>query len=180
MCPRHGRTDVLAPELQAPEARRGVWSAIREALAGEHRDYTAGSIGHAIVLLAIPMVLELCLESVFAVVDVFFVARLGADAVATVTLTESMLVLLYAVAMGLSVGAMAIVARRIGEKDPDGAARAAVQAILLGLIVAVPTGLLGGLYARPLLQFMGAGPGVVVHASYTTIMLGANGVIVML
>jgi putative MATE family efflux protein len=180
MCPRHGRTDVLAPELQLPEARRGVWPAVREALAGEHRDYTAGSIGHAIVLLAIPMVLELCLESVFAVVDVFFVSRLGADAVATVTLTESMLVLLYAVAMGLSVGAMAIIARRIGERDRDGAARAAVQAILLGVSVAVPVGVLGAVYARPLLQLMDATPGVVANASYTTIVLGANGVIMML
>jgi putative MATE family efflux protein len=172
--------DMQAIDLRASRTPRGFRSLIREALAGEHRDYTDGPIPHAILLLAIPMVLELCLESVFAVVDVFFVLRLGADAAATVALTESMLVLIYAVAMGLSVGAMAIVARRIGEKDPDGAARAAVQAILLGLIVAVPTGLLGGWYARPLLRFMGAGPGVVAHASYTTIMLGANGVIMML
>jgi MATE family, multidrug efflux pump len=110
----------------------GFWSAIRESLAGTHRDYTEGAIGYAILLLAIPMVLELVLESVFAVVDIFFVSRLGADAVATVGLTESMLIVIYAVAMGLSVGAMAIVARRIGEKDRDGAARAAVQAIILG------------------------------------------------
>jgi putative MATE family efflux protein len=162
------------------EPRGGGWAAIREALAGEHRDYTAGSVRRAIVLLAIPMVLELCLESVFAVVDVFFVSQLGADAVATVTLTESMLVLLYAVAMGLSVGAMAIVARRTGERDADGAARAAVQAILLGLFVAIPVGLFGGLYAKSLLRWMQASPGVVANASYTTIVLGANGVIMML
>jgi hypothetical protein len=111
--------------------RAGVWSAIRESLGGSHRDYTEGEIGYAILLLAIPMVLELVLESVFAVVDVFFVSRLGADAVATVGLTESMLIVIYAAALGLSVGAMAIVARRIGEKDRDGAARAAVQAIVL-------------------------------------------------
>ena len=126
--------------MEVMEARRGFWLTIRESLAGGHRDYTEGPIGYAILMLAIPMVLELCLESVFAVVDVFFVVRLGADAVATVALTESMLVLIYAVAMGLSVGAMAIVARRIGEKDGDGAARAAVQAILLGVLVAVPVG----------------------------------------
>src|SRR5712691_3738449 len=112
--------------MNAIEPSRGFWSAIRESLAGEHRDYTQGEIGHAILMLAIPMVLELCLESVFAVVDVFFVSRLGADAVATVALTESMLVLVYAAAMGLSAGATAIVARRIGEKDHDGAAHAAV------------------------------------------------------
>ena len=171
---------MQATELRLPDTRHGVWSAIREALAGEHRDYTAGSIDHAIVLLAIPMVLELCLESVFAVVDVFFVARLGADAVATVTLTESMLVLLYAVAMGLSVGATAIVARRIGERDRDGAARAATQAILLGVCVAVPAGVAGAAYARPLLRLMGATPGVLANASYTTIVLGADGAVMML
>lgn len=162
------------------ESPRTFWSAIREALAGGHRDYTDGEIGHAILMLAIPMVLELCLESVFAVVDVFFVSRLGADAVATVALTESMLVLIYAAAMGLSVGATAIVARRTGEKDRDGAARAAVQAIFLGILIAVPVGVGGGLFARPLLEFMGASPGVVANASYATIVLGANGVIVML
>src|ERR1700675_4158602 len=116
--------------MEVTDAPRGFWFTIRESLAGGHRDYTEGSVGYAILMLAIPMVLELCLESVFAVVDVFFVSRLGADAVATVTLTESILVLLYAVAMGLSLGAMAIVARRVGERDRDGAARAAVQAIL--------------------------------------------------
>jgi putative MATE family efflux protein len=166
--------------MEVMAARRGFWLTIRESLAGGHRDYTQGSIGSAIVMLAIPMVLELCLESVFAVVDVFFVVRLGAAAVATVALTESMLVLIYAVAMGLSAGAMAIVARRIGEKDGDGAARAAVQAILLGVLVAVPVGVLGAVYAPALLRFMGAGPDIVANASFTTIMLGANGVIMLL
>ena len=159
---------------------RGMWPAVREALAGTHRDYTQGDIGHAVVLLAIPMVLELCLESVFAVVDVFFVARLGADAVATVGLTESMLIILYAVAMGLSMGATAIVARRIGEQDRDGADLAAVQAAALALIVAIPIGILGATFASGLLHLMGATPGVVANSTYTRIMLGANGVIMML
>lgn len=159
---------------------RRFWAAIRESLAGEHRDYTLGSIRQAILMLAIPMVLELCLESVFAVVDVFFVARLGSAAVATVALSESLLAVLYAVAMGLSAGATAIVARRIGEKDLDGAARAAVQAILLGLFVAIPVGVFGTAYAEPLLRMMDAGPEVLAHASYTRIVLGANGVILML
>ena len=153
-------------------ARAGFWATIREALAGSHRDYTDGDIGRAILLLAIPMVLELSLESVFAVVDVFFVSRLGADAVATVGLTESMLTIIYAVAAGLSVGAMATVARRIGEKNPDGAARAAVQAVALGVIVA--------LLAPRFLMLMGAGPGVLANSSYTRIMLGMNGIILML
>jgi putative MATE family efflux protein len=166
-----------APAIPEPT---GLWAAVRESLAGTHRDYTEGRIGHAILMLAVPMVLELVLESVFAVVDVFFVSRLGADAVATVGLTESMLVIIYAIAVGLSMGAMAIVARRIGERDRDGAARAAVQAVLLALGVALPIGLGGALFARPLLEVMGATPGVLANSRYTTIMLGANGVIMML
>jgi putative MATE family efflux protein len=162
------------------ESSPGFLSTVRESLSGSHRDYTDGDIGRAILLLAVPMVLELSLESVFAVVDVFFVSRLGADAVATVGLTESMLTILYAVLSGLSVGAMATVARRIGEKNPDGAARAAVQAIALAIIFAIPTGIAGGLLAPRLLSIMGAGPGVVANASYTRIMLGMNLVIFML
>jgi putative MATE family efflux protein len=125
-------------------------------------------------------VLELVLESVFAVVDVFFVSRLGADAVATVGLTESILTIVYAVAIGLSVGAMATIARRVGERDADGAARAAVQAIALGVFVAVPAGLLGFSFARPVLALMGAGPDVLAHSSYAAIVLGLNGVVLML
>ena len=172
--------DAAATSIAPADEASTFWSTIRESLAGSHRDYTDGDIRRAILLLAIPMVLELSLESVFAVVDVFFVSRLGADAVATVGLTESMLTIMYAVLAGLSVGAMATVARRIGEKNPDGAARAAVQAIFLGIIVAIPTGIAGGLFAPRLLEMMGAGPGVVANATYTRIMLGMNGVIVML
>ena len=154
---------------------------VRESIAGSHHgEYTEGPIGRAILLLAIPMVLELVLESVFAVVDVFFVSRLGADAVATVGLTESMLTIVYAVAMGLSMGATATVARRIGERDPEGAANAAVQAIALGLFIAVPLGLFGFWFARPLLALMGASPGVLANASFAAIVLGFNGVIMML
>src|ERR1700674_5114120 len=103
-------------------AKSGFWPTLAEAIRGSHRDYTEGPIGRAIVLLAVPMVLEMVLESVFAVVDVFWVSRLGADAVATVGMTESMLAILYALAVGLSMGAAALVARRIGEKDPESAA----------------------------------------------------------
>src|SRR5262249_43364463 len=140
-----------------------------EALAGSHRDYTEGPVGRAVVLLAIPMVLELALESVFAVVDVFFVSRLGAGAVATVGLTESMLTIMYAVAAGLSVGAMATVARRVGERDSEGAARSAVQAVVLGLLVSIPVGMTGIVFAKPLLTLMGAPAGVLANASYTRV-----------
>ena len=158
-----------------------LWTTIRESIAGSHHGaYTDGSIDRAILLLAIPMVLELVLESVFAVVDVFFVSRLGADAIATVGLTEAMMTFIYAVAMGLGMGATATVARRMGERDPDGAARAAVQAIALGLLVAVPVGFFGFSFARPILALMGATPGVLAHSSFTAILFGFNGVILML
>src|SRR4051794_32310679 len=164
--------EVAIPVSSQPLASGGTWESIKEALRGAHHDYTDGPIGRAIFLLAVPMVMETVLESVFAVVDVFFVSRLGADSVATVGLTESMLTVIYAAAVGLSVGAMATVARRVGERDPDGAARAAVQAIALGAIVAVPLGLCGWLFARPLLALMGATPGVLDHSSYAAIVLG--------
>jgi putative MATE family efflux protein len=167
--------------VQSPQTEPSLWTTIRESLAGSHHgSYTEGSIDRAIVLLAIPMVLELVLESVFAVVDVFFVSRVGPDAVATVGLTEAMMTMIYAVAMGLGMGATATVARRMGEKDPEGAAIAAVQAIALGLLVAVPVGLLGFSFARPILALMGATPDVLAHSSFTAILFGFNGVILML
>ena len=174
-------SDKLQTSEFTLQASVAWWPTIREALAGSHRgEYTEGPIGRAILLLAVPMVLELVLESVFAVVDVFFVSSLGADAVTTVGITEAMLTIMYAVAIGLSVGATATVARRVGERDHDGAARAAVQAIALGLFLAVPVGIFGFLFARPLLTIMGATPDVLVHSSFTAIMLGCNGVIMML
>src|SRR5438093_8065785 len=113
------------------------WSTLREAVRGTHIDYTTAPVGHAVIMLAVPMVVEMSMESIFAVADVFWVAHLGADAVATVGLTESMLTIIYTVAMGLTIGATALVARRIGERDPEGAARAAGQSILLGLVLAL-------------------------------------------
>jgi putative MATE family efflux protein len=159
----------------------GWWATIREALRGSHHDYTAGPIGRAIILLAIPMVMEMVMESVFAVVDVFWVAHLGPNAVATVGLTESMLILVYTAAMGLSIGVMAMVSRRIGEKNPAGAAEAAVQGIALGLIVAAVTGTVGAIFAPRLLGAMGASPEVIaIGSGYTRVMLGGNVVIVLL
>src|SRR5690349_7303566 len=121
--------ELLNKESVDDTTRASLLRDIREALRGTHRNYTQGPIGRAIFLLAVPMVLEMALESVFAVTDVFFVARLGADAVAAVGLTESLLTVIYAVAIGLGIGVTATVARRIGERDPDGAARVAVQAL---------------------------------------------------
>src|SRR5687767_15574645 len=125
----------------------GAWALVREAIRGSHIDYTTAPIGRAVILLAVPMVLEMAMESIFAVADVFWVAHLGADAVATVGLTESMMTIIYTAAMGLSIGATAMVARRIGEKDPEGAAHAAGQSILLGLAVAAAIALIAAPFA---------------------------------
>jgi putative MATE family efflux protein len=162
-------------------AQPSLWSSIREAVRGSHQDYTAGSLNRAILLLAIPMVLEMVLESLFAVVDVFWVGRLGADAIATVGLTESLLSLVFAVGLGLSLSTTAMVARRIGEKDPSGAAVAGVQAIVLGLGVSLVIGLPCFFLAPKLLQVMGASPQVVsVGSGYARIALGGSGAILML
>jgi len=157
-----------------------LWSSLRDALRGTHHDYTQGSIRQAIFLLAVPMVLEMAMESVFAVTDVFFVAKLGAPAVATVGLTESLLTLIYGIAIGLSIGATAMVARRIGENDPEQAAHTAVQAILLGLIFSVIIGVAGIAFAPRLLTLMGASSDVLANVAFTRVMLGGNVVILVL
>jgi putative MATE family efflux protein len=158
-----------------------LWSSIREAVRGSHQDFTKGSLNRAILLLAIPMVLEMVLESLFAVVDVFWVARLGSDAVATIGLTESLLSLVFAVGLGLSLSTTAMVARRIGEKDPEGAAVAGVQAIVLGLIVSLLVGIPSAIYGPEMLRLMGASPQVVaVGGGYARIALGGSGAIMML
>ena len=153
----------------------GLWATIREAIRGSSLDYTTAPVGRCIVMLAVPMVMEMAMESIFVVADVFWVAHLGANAVATVGLTESMLTLVYSLAMGLSIGAMALVARRIGEGDPEGAARAGVQAIALGVIVSIVIGVFGAWQAPHLLRLMGASDDVVATgAMYTRVMLGAT------
>ncbi len=159
----------------------GVWATLREAVKGSHQDYTEVPVGRAVILLAVPMVLEMMMESVFAVADIFFVGRLGADAVATVGITESLMTIVYAVAMGLSIGAIATVSRRIGEKDPDGAARAAVQSIVVGVLVGIVVGGIGVATAPSLLRLMGASEDVVrTGANFTRIMLGASGSVLLL
>jgi len=157
------------------------WGSIREALRGSHQDFTTGSLNRAVVLLAIPMVLEMALESLFAVVDVFWVGRLGANAVATVGLTESLLSLVFAVGFGLGMSTTAMVARRIGEKDSSGAAAAGVQAIFIGLATSLAFGIPCYVYAPRLLEVMGASPEIVALGSgYARIALGGCGAIVML
>ncbi len=163
------------------EASTGVLATIREALSGAHRDLTELNLRRAIVLLAIPMILEMLMESLFGIVDMFFVARLGVDSLATVALTESCLVMVFGIAMGLSMATTAFVARRIGEKDPSGAAVAAVQAIAVGLLLSVLVGAAGILYAPNLLALMGATPSVIALGStYTRILLGGSVTIFLL
>ncbi len=157
------------------------WGSVREALRGSQQDFTTGNLNRAILLLAIPMILEMVLESLFAVVDVFWVGRLGADAVATVGLTESLLSLVFAVGLGLSLSTTAMVARRIGEKDPAGAAVAGVQAIAIGLAISVLIGVPCFFYAPDLLRLMGASPQIIaVGSGYTRIALAGSGAITML
>ena len=174
-------TDVSVTGAADHADTGSFWTSVREALAGSQRDYTDGPVSRAILILAIPMVLEMVMESVFAVCDVFFVSRLGASAVATVGLTESWLTLVYALAMGLAIAATATVARRTGERDREGAAHAAAQAIVLSLSVAFVLGIVGLLAAPKLLGIMGASPDVLsVGSGYARIMLGGNVTIVML
>jgi len=154
---------------------------LRDAIRGTRIDYTTAPIGYAVVMLAVPMVLEMAMESIFAVADVFWVAHLGADAIATVGLTESMMTIIYTAAMGLSIGATALVARRIGERDEEAAARAAGQAILLGVGVAAAIGLASAPFASSLLTLMGASEQVVRTGSgFTTMMLAGNATVLLL
>ena len=158
-----------------------IWSSLREAVMGSSQDFTEGAIGRAIVLLAVPMVLEMCMESLFGVVDVFWVSRLGADAVATVGLTETALTLVFVVALGLSMGATALVARRIGEKDEQAAGLVAVQAIIIGLVVAGTTAVFGYFFAPNLLHIMGGSASVVqLGSGYTRMILSGSATIFLL
>ena len=163
------------------EPWRSIWPSLLEAVRGSRQDYTTASLNRAILLLAVPMFLEMVLESLFAVVDVAWVGRLGANAVAAVGLTESMLSLVFAVGMGLSLSTTAMVARRIGEKNPQGAAVAAVQAIILGLMVSLAIGLPCGVLAPRLLRLMGASPEIVsLGTGYTRICLGGSCAVLLL
>jgi putative MATE family efflux protein len=164
-----------------PERSPSVWETLKEAVRGSHQDYTEAPIGRSVVLLAVPMVLEMLMESVFVVADVFFVGRLGADAVATVGITESWMTIMYALAIGLSIGAAATVARRIGEKDAEGAAKSAVQSIILGFVAAAVFGTIGALFGPQMLALMGASDEVLRTGSgFSRVMLGGSGTVVLL
>ncbi|KAA0229415.1 MATE family efflux transporter [candidate division KSB1 bacterium] len=166
---------AISRDPSKPGPLRRLWADLREAIAGSEQDFTEGHLGRAILLLSVPMVLEMVMESVFAVVDVFFVARLGADAVATVGLTESVITLVYSIAIGLSMAITAMVARRIGEKDSAGATVAAVQALALGVLASLPIAVIGIFLAPDILRLMGASPGIVANGSgYMAVMLGGN------
>src|SRR6266704_3529009 len=173
--------EVTETQNTSAAPQPSLWKSIREAVRGSHQDFTTGSLNRAILLLAIPMVLEMVLESLFAVVDVFWVGRLGADAVATVGLTESLLSLVFAVGLGLSLSTTAMVARRIGEKDPEGAAVAGVQAIVIGLAASAVIVIPCFFYGPDLLRLLRSSPQVVaVGSGYARIALGGGGAIMML
>jgi MATE family, multidrug efflux pump len=167
--------DAVPSTTATPASTGTLWSELREALRGSHRDLTEAPLGRALFVLAVPMVLEMVMESVFAVTDIFFVGRLGADAQATVGLTETMETMVYALSFGLSIGAMSLVARRMGEKDEEAAARTAVQAIFLGLLFGIPLSVAGAVFAPTLLRLMAGSPWVLEHGvHFTRVMLGAN------
>jgi putative MATE family efflux protein len=172
----------VAPAQVSPrQSIREFFVIVRESLSGKQYDYTSGSLRRAILLLAIPMVLEMSMESVFAICDIFFVARIGTDAVATVGLTESLLTLFYAIAIGLSMGTTALVARRIGENKPQAASAAGMQAIYLGIGLSAVIGIPCWIFAPRLLELMGASASVVESGSgFTRILLGFNVVIMLL
>ena len=171
----------MAESETSHDATPSLWADLRAALRGTDADYTRIPLKRAVLLLAVPMMLELVLESTFAVVDIFFVARLGASAVATVGLTETYLFLLYSIAMGLAMAVTAIVARRIGERRGEEAALSAVQAIALAALVSVPFALAGMFWAQDLLRLMGGDDWVVEHGyRYMQWMLGGNVIILLL
>jgi len=160
---------------------KAFFSNVAEAVSGTEQDFTEGKLSRAILLLAIPAVLEMVMESVFVIADIFFVSKLGADAVATVGLTESLMTIIYAIAIGLGTATTSMVSRRIGEKNPDSASVAAFQAILTGLAVSLFIGIPGAIYSERVLGLMGASQPIIENMSgYTRIMLGGNVVIMML
>jgi putative MATE family efflux protein len=180
---------MSAPESASPpDVAKGavphhasLWQIVLQSLRGEHHDYTSETLNRAVLLLAVPMVLEMLMESLFAIVDVFWVSRLGSDAVAVIGLTESVMTLIYAVAIGISLAATAIVARRIGEKDAERAAQAAGQIVVIGVTLAAALGVVLGYFAADILRLMGAGENIVeLGAPFARIMLGGNATVFLI
>lgn len=179
------RLKVLALQLKIRKIRKTnykiLFKEIVEAISGSDKDFTSVRLSKAVFLLSIPMVLEMVFESIFAVVDIFFVSKLGADAIATVGITESMMTVIYALSFGLSMGTTAMVSRRIGEKRSKEASNVALQAIILGLIISIVIAIPGVIFASDLLKAMGASEKIYSeYSGYTTIILGGNVVIMML
>jgi putative MATE family efflux protein len=171
--------ELISNGAAAPRA--GVWGTLREAVRGTRIDYTTAPVGRAVLMLAVPMVMEMAMESIFAVADVFWVSHLGADAIATVGLTEAMLTIIYTAAIGLSIGATALVSRRTGEHDGEGAACAAGQSVLLAVAVAAAIAVCAAPNAPALLRLMGASEDVVRSGSgFTRVMLGGNATVLLL
>lgn len=177
----HTTPNPPAQTEASDRASLSLWQQLQEAIRGSDADYTRIPVNRAIFLLAVPMILELVMESTFAVVDIYFVGRLGPSAVATVGLTETFLFLIYAIAIGMTMGVTAIVARRIGEHDPAAASKAAVQSILLAILCSIPFAFTGIFFARDLLSLMGSESQVIEEGyRYTQWMLGGNLVILLL
>ena len=162
-------------QIQKETFWQRVWRVLKQAVNGEEQEFTSGSIDRAIVLLSIPMILEMMMESLFAVVDAFFVGRVGTEAVATVGVTETVLTLIYSIAIGLSAAATATVSRRIGEGDREAAARAGAQTILIALALSVVIAIPGFIFAGDILHLMSKDPGVAEHGTpFTRLLLTAN------
>ncbi|MEZ5042621.1 MAG: MATE family efflux transporter [Saprospiraceae bacterium] len=168
-------------ETTAKSAKTSSWAFIWEAIKGSEQSYTTGSINRAIVLLAIPMILEMVMESLFALVDTFFVSKISADAVATVGMTESVITLIYSIAIGISVAPMAMIARFIGEKSPEKASKVALQAIYIAITVALLIGIPGSIFADDILRIMGGSETLIANnVGYTRIMFASNIFIMLL
>ena len=167
--------------MQSTISIKQFFKHLKMALTGAEQEFTSGSIRKAIFMLSIPMILEMLMESIFALVDIFYVSRVSVNAVATIGLTESVITLVYAVAIGLSMAATAVVARRVGEKDLKGASQAAVQVIILGILVSVIVSAFGIVYAKEILSLMGAEPDLIAEGyGYTQVLIGGNVTIMML
>ena len=171
---------AVSPEGEGPSPP-GWWASVREAVTGTQQDFTEGSLGRAIMLLSVPMVIEMLMQSVFELADIFFVSRLGAEAVAAVGITASLLIFVFAIGLGLSMATTAMVARRMGEGNPQAAARTAYQAIVLAVIVSIPLAVAGAIFAPDLLRLMGASERVVdIGTTYCRVALGSNATILLL
>ena len=172
-------TERNHPE-SAPWILKGFWRAAWTAVRGTQEDYTSGSLTRAMILLAIPMMLELLMESTFTLVDTYFVGKLGAAAVAITGLSGALIVVVFAIAIGLSMGATAMVSRRIGEGDPEGAGLAAGQSVLAGVLISIPVSLGGALLAPRLLALMGGSPAVIAGWAYPAVLFGGSVTIFLL